>query len=136
MYKLFVLAALFAVTAARPGYLGSSPILYSSPTYIQEPALVSFGSVVKSIPTAVSHQSISQVHSSAHYAEPIVAPVLKTTYVSPVVKTIATPVVHSSYGSAPLYKTYAHEAPLLHSYSAGTVLKSYAPSYGSHYSQW
>ncbi|XP_065361741.1 pupal cuticle protein G1A-like [Calliphora vicina] len=127
MFKLFVLAALFAVATARPGYLGSSPVLYSSPTYIQEPAFASYGSIVKSIPTAVSHQSISQVHSSAHYVQPIVAPIVKTTYVAP---------VHTSYAAAPLYKTYAHEAPLLHSYNAGTVLKSYAPTYGGHYSQW
>ncbi|TMW47010.1 hypothetical protein DOY81_007908 [Sarcophaga bullata] len=145
MYKLFVLAALIAVAVARPSYLASSPIVYSAPTYVQEPALATVGHVVKSVPTAVSHQSISQVHSSAHYVEPIVAPVVKTTYTAPVIKTYAAPVVHTSYAAAPVLKTYAATAPVLktyaaaaplyHSYSAGPVLKSYAPTYGAAYSQ-
>lgn len=127
----------------------SSPVVYSAPTYIEEPAYANVGSIVKSIPTAVSHQSISQVHSSAQYVEPIVAPVVKTSYVAPVVKTIATPVVtpvvktyatplvHTSYAAAaPVLKSYTHAAPLVHSYSTGAVLKSYAPTYAGAYSQW
>ncbi|XP_005185884.1 pupal cuticle protein G1A-like [Musca domestica] len=141
MYKLFVLAAFFAVAAARPGYLGGSHVSYGAPlatTIVQEPALAHVGTVVKSIPTAVSHQSISQVHSSAKYVQPIVVPVVKTysapvykTYapVAPVVKTIATPLVHS-YAATPLvssaYTSY-NSVPVLKSYA------SYAPSYGGAY---
>ncbi|XP_030385047.1 neuropeptide-like 3 [Scaptodrosophila lebanonensis] len=112
MYKLVVLSALLAVAAARPGYLESGPLLhtYAAPAIIHEPALAKIGSIVKTIPTAVSHQSISQVHSSAHIVQPIIAPV---------VKTYAAPVIHA----APILKTYS--APALH-----TTLLS--PSWSGH----
>ncbi|XP_061394442.1 retinin-like [Musca vetustissima] len=126
MYKLFVLAAFFAIAAARPGYLGGSHVAYTAPlttTIVQEPTLAHVGTVVKSIPTAVSHQSISQVHSSAQYVQPIV---------TPVVKTIATPLVHS-YGATPLvssaYTSYG-AAPVLKTY--GSYAPSYVGAYGSH----
>ncbi|KAM7357445.1 uncharacterized protein ACRADG_002795 [Cochliomyia hominivorax] len=137
MFKLFVLAALFTIAAARPGYLASSPVVYSAPTYVYEPAYATVGSIVKSVPAAVSHQSISQVHSSAQYVEPIVAPIVKTSYAAPVLKTIATPVVHTSYAAAaPVLKSYTHATPLVPSYTTGAVLKSYAPTYAGSYSQW
>ncbi|XP_030385709.1 neuropeptide-like 3 [Scaptodrosophila lebanonensis] len=121
MFKLVVLSALLAVAAARPGHLyESAPLVYSAPaTYaVQEPVLAKVGAVVKSIPTAVSHQSLSQVHSSAHVVQDVVAPVVKTyaapvvtSYVAapaPIVKTVAAPVVHTSYAAAPLvHSTYA-----------------------------
>ncbi|CAD7006539.1 retinin [Ceratitis capitata] len=97
MFKLVVLSALLAVAAAAPGYIASHPVVYSAPVAsiaIHEPVLTKVGAVVKSIPTSVSHQSQSVVHSSAHYVEPIVAPVLKTSYVS-------APVVHT-YAAAPV----------------------------------
>uniref|UniRef100_A0A1A9X0K6 Uncharacterized protein n=1 Tax=Glossina brevipalpis TaxID=37001 RepID=A0A1A9X0K6_9MUSC len=98
MFKLVVLSVLVAVAAAAPGYLGHSSLLFSAPatTVVHEPAFAKVGAIVKSFPTAVSHSSISQVHSSAHVVTPIVAPVLKTTAV-----------VHS----APVLKTYAAVAP-------------------------
>ncbi|XP_037938940.1 pupal cuticle protein G1A-like [Teleopsis dalmanni] len=152
MYKLFVLAALFAIAAARPGFI-ESPVVYSAPAAVavHEPAYAKVGAVVKSIPTAVSHQSQSIVHSSAHVVEDVVAPVVKTTYAAPVVKTIAAPVVQT-YAAAPIVKSYA--APVVHSYAApiatyaaAPVLKTYAApvSYASshltyaapaHYSAW
>ncbi|ALC43954.1 CG13042 [Drosophila busckii] len=97
MYKLVVLFALLAVAAARPGYL-EAPLLhsYAAPAIIHEPALAKVGHIIKSIPTAVSHQSISQVHSSAHIVQPIVAPVLKT-YAAPIIKTYAAPALHTTY---------------------------------------
>ncbi|XP_073841134.1 uncharacterized protein [Musca autumnalis] len=144
MYKLFVLAALLAVAAAHPGYLGGSHFAYGTPltttAIVQQPTLTHVGSVVKAIPTAVSHQSISQVHPGTHYVQPIVAPVVKTytapvykpyAPVAPVVKTIVTPVVHryaatplvssgyTTYTTAPVYKTYNSYAP------------TYAGAYGS-----
>lgn len=96
-----VLCALIAVAAARPGYLGHSSYLVAGPTtVIHEPAYAKVGAIVKSIPTAVSHQSISQVHSSAHVVQPIVAPVIKTTYAT-------APVIHTSYAHAPAV-SYGH----------------------------
>lgn len=106
-----VLCAFLAVAAARPGYLSAhGPLLYSAPaTVIHEPAYAKVGAIVKSIPTAVSHQSISQVHSSAHIVQPIVAPVVKTTIA-------AAPVLHA--------------APLVH---AGPAL---AYGHGLHLPAW
>ncbi|XP_064543431.1 neuropeptide-like 3 [Drosophila montana] len=98
MFKLVVLSALLAVVAARPGYLEAGPLLhtsYAAPAIIHEPALASVGHIVKSIPTSVSHQSISQVHSSAHIVQPILAPVVKT-YAAPIYKTYAAPALHTS----------------------------------------
>jgi len=67
MFKLVVLSALLAVAVARPGHLlESSPLVYAAPaatTIVQENVLANVGSVVKSVPTSVSHQSQSVVHS-------------------------------------------------------------------------
>ncbi|XP_036337381.1 pupal cuticle protein G1A-like [Rhagoletis pomonella] len=107
MFKLVVLSAFLAVAAAAPGFIASHPVVYSAApaatVAVHEPVLTKVGSVVKSIPTAVSHQSQSVVHSSAHYVQPIVAPVIKTSYVA------AAPVVHTY--SAPIVKTIA--APVI-----------------------
>ncbi|KAH8257386.1 hypothetical protein KR038_008264 [Drosophila bunnanda] len=131
MFKLVVLSALLAVAAARPGHLlESSPLVYAAPatTIVQEPVLAKVGAVVKSVPTAVSHQSQSVVHSSAHVVEDVVAPVVKST---PVVSyAAAAPVVHSTYAAAPVvHSTYAAAAPLVHStYAAAApvLASSYA----------
>ncbi|BFF99731.1 retinin [Drosophila madeirensis] len=105
MFKLVVLSALLAVAVARPGHLYESPLVYAAPattTIVQEPYLASVGSVVKSIPTSVSHQSQSVVHSSAHVVQDVVAPVIKS-YAAPVVHTsYAAPVVHTSYAASPV----------------------------------
>ncbi|XP_054733621.1 retinin-like [Anastrepha obliqua] len=107
MLKLLMLFALLAIAAARPGYLPHAPLLYSAPaTVIHEPVLAKVGAVVKSYPTAVSHQSSSIVHSSAIAVEPILAPVVKTTYTAPVLH------------AAPIYKTLALPS-LLTSHSGG-----------------
>ncbi|XP_034110480.1 mucin-17-like [Drosophila albomicans] len=118
MFKLVVLSALLAVAVARPGHLiESSPLVYAAPaaTIVQEPVLAKVGAVVKSVPTAISHQSQSVVHSSAHVVEDIVAPVVKST---PVVSYAApAPVVHSTYAAAApvVHSTYAAAAPVVHS---------------------
>lgn len=121
MFKLVVLSALLAVAAARPGHLyESAPLVYSAPaaTIVQEPVLAKVGAVVKSVPTAVSHQSQSVVHSSAHVVEEQYAPVVKST---PVVSyAAAAPVVHSTYAAAApvVHSTYAAAAPV---YAAAPV---------------
>ncbi|XP_037938948.1 retinin-like [Teleopsis dalmanni] len=119
MFKLVVLSALLAVAAARPGFI-DSPLVLSAPASIavQEPTLAKVGSVVKNIPTAVSHQSQSIVHSSANVVEDILAPAVRTTLTAaPIIRTIAAP--------APIIKTIAAPASYLHaSYAAGPL--SYA----------
>lgn len=130
MFKLVVLSALLAVAAARPGNLYESPLVYAAPaaTIVQEPVLAKVGAVVKSVPTSVSHQSQSVVHSSAHVVEDIVAPVVKST---PVVSyAAAAPVVHTSYAAAPVvHTTYAAAAPVVHqTYVAAPVAKIAAAS--------
>ncbi|XP_016926460.3 larval/pupal cuticle protein H1C [Drosophila suzukii] len=123
MFKLVVLSALLAVAVARPGHLYESPLVYSAPaatTIVQENVLAKVGSVVSSIPTSVSHQSQSVVHSHSHVVEDIVAPVVKST---PVVSySAAAPVVHTSYAAAPVVHTsYAAAAPVVHtSYAAAS----------------
>lgn len=96
--QLVLSALLVTVVVARPGYLDAGgPLLhsYAAPAIIHEPALAKVGAIVKTIPTAVSHQSISQVHSSAHIVQPILAPIVKS-YAAPIIKTYAAPVLHTS----------------------------------------
>ncbi|XP_037933894.1 cuticle protein 64-like [Teleopsis dalmanni] len=107
MFKLVVLSALLAVAAAYPGYLEHAPahvVVAPATTIVHEPALAKVGAIVKSIPTAVSHQSQSIVHSSAHVVQPIVAPIVKTTLVqsAPVIKTIAAPALTTAYAGPAL----------------------------------
>ncbi|KNC30110.1 hypothetical protein FF38_09557 [Lucilia cuprina] len=73
MFKFVVLvfAALFAIAAARPGYLASSPVVYSS--YVQPVVkahysvpVVVHSPVVHSIATPVVH-SASLVHAEPLY---------------------------------------------------------------------
>lgn len=105
-----VLSALLAVATAAPGFISSHPVVYSAPiatVAVHEPILTKVGAVVNNIPTSISHQSQSVVHSSGHVIEDIVAPVVKTsyvatapvvhTYVAPIVKTIAAPVILKSW---------------------------------------
>ncbi|KAI8120232.1 hypothetical protein FF38_09554 [Lucilia cuprina] len=92
MFKFFVFAALFALAAARPGYLASSsPVVYSS-HYVQ-PVHYS----VPVVKTVVHKTVVPVVHTQ----------VVKTVVSTPVVH--AAPVVHASplYHSVPVVSSYA-----------------------------
>ncbi|XP_017773265.1 PREDICTED: endochitinase A-like [Nicrophorus vespilloides] len=95
MFKLVVLSALLAVVAAAPG-LYTSPLAYSA-------------AVVGSVPTSVSHQSSSVVHSAALTAPLVHSAPVVSAYSAPVVSAYSTPVV-SAY-SAPIVA--AHAAPFV-----------------------
>lgn len=92
------------MAAAAPGLLPTSQLVYSVPSaaaVVQEPAYAKVGGFVKTVPGAVSHQSVSQVHSSAQVVHPYAAtPLLKTTaYDAPLVPAYAaTPLLHHPYG--------------------------------------
>lgn len=168
-----MLSVFLAVAAAAPSHSHHGAVLaYSAPTLtktvvhepvlkayektvvkpeltvVEEPTVHHVGNVVKSFPTAVSHQSQTIVHSKADVVEPIYQHGLKKTIVETprIEKTIvhqpeihtktiveASPAVHTAY--------VAHAAPVLHkSYAAyehapltKTVVHGAAPlAYSSH----
>ncbi|XP_012157443.1 cuticle protein LPCP-23-like [Ceratitis capitata] len=110
MYKYITFAALVAIATAAPGF-------------IAQPVVAKVGAVVHSVPSAVSHQSITQVHNNAHIVTPVVkavAPVVHTAPIVPVVKTYSTPVVHAA-PVVPVVKTVAPVVPVVKTYSAPVV---------------
>ncbi|XP_033159045.1 A-kinase anchor protein 14-like [Drosophila mauritiana] len=118
MFKFIAVVALLVATASAG--------LIETHHVVHEPVLAKVGSVVHSAPSAVSHQSITQVHSKA-VVQPVVAPIVKTTtYSHPAVAVHAAPVVHSvpvvhaapvvhSVHSAPVVHSVLHSAPLVKS---------------------
>ncbi|XP_050075621.1 cuticle protein 38-like [Anopheles maculipalpis] len=153
MFRLVVLSALLAVAAAAPGHLvHSSPLAYQTvvaaapalvaqkeisyqKSIIEEPTVEHVGTVVKTIPTGVTHTSSAVVHDTK-VQENVYAPAVKKTVVStPVEKTTyvqaAAPVVHAApaiyaapvetvYAAAPVAKTYT--------YAAQPIAKTYVQS--------
>ncbi|XP_002135385.1 pupal cuticle protein Edg-84A-like [Drosophila miranda] len=109
MFKFVAIVALL-VASVSAGLIETHHVVH-------EPVLAKVGTVVHSAPSAVSHQSITQVHSKS-YIQPVVAPVLKTTiHSSPAVAVHAAPVVHSVpvvHHAAPVVHT-VHAAPVVHS---------------------
>lgn len=98
MFKLVVLSALFALTVAAPapGLLAAHPVAYSA--------------VVGSVPTSISHQSSSIVHSAAItspvvHAAPLVhaAPVVSA-YAAPAV--VAAPALHTVFAAPALAHSF------------------------------
>lgn len=134
---VLLFAAFFAIAAARPGHLVSSPAVYA--THYVQPVVKAHYSVpvIKTIAAPVVHSaplvhSVPLVHStplvlSSHHVHsaPLVhsvsAPVVHSVS-APLVHSVVTPVVHAS--------PVVHLSPLYHSYGAVPVLKSYAPAYG------
>lgn len=128
-----VLSALLAVAAAKPSTLNVLPVGKTTTTIIEpgqfevpvvknaliqetgtveikEPTITKVGDLVRSVPTAVSHQSSTIVHNKQDFVEPILAHGVRT-YQQPIVKTYSTPVVENIAISSPIIKKY--ETPLL-----------------------
>ncbi|XP_013117513.1 uncharacterized protein LOC106094821 [Stomoxys calcitrans] len=121
MFKLLIVSAVFAVALAYPGLYETS-VVHSAPLVtVKEHGYANVGSIVKSLPSSVSHQSHSVVHSSSHVVEDVLAPAVKTTsYTS---KSLLTPVVET-YAVPTVVKTVA--APVVHTYAAAPlVVKSW-----------
>lgn len=155
-----VLSALLAVAAAKPSTVaGVLPIEKTTTTIIEpsqvhipvvrsalfqeqgtveikEPTITKIGDVVRSVPTAVSHQSSTIVHNKADYVEPILAHGVRT-YQQPIVKTYSTPVVENIPISTPIIKKYEtpllttplikglEGAPLIQTYGASPLIQTY-----------
>ncbi|XP_054734412.1 uncharacterized protein LOC129241885 [Anastrepha obliqua] len=107
MMKYVALFCAFTFAAVSAGLIETHHVVH-------EPVLAKVGSVVHSAPSAVSHQSITQVHSKS-VVQPVLAHAVKTTiHAAPVVPVVhAAPVVHS----VPL----VHSVPVVH---AAPVVKS------------
>ncbi|KAI8120157.1 hypothetical protein FF38_09539 [Lucilia cuprina] len=102
-----IFATLCLISVASSGLVTTHHVVH-------EPALAKVGHIVHSSPSAVSHQSITQVHSKTSVVEPLLTPVVKTTiHSAPVVHA---PVVHT-YHSAPV----VHSVPIVHSSPVVTV---------------
>lgn len=155
MFRFVVLSALVAIAAAAPsvGHYESAPLLaYSAPAYaktivaqptvtlrekayvkdqytvVEQPTVEHVGNVVKSFPSAVSHQSQTIVHNKASVVEPILAHGVQRSVVNtPTIekqiiaepglqKTIyETPIATKTLIAAPVaHKTLTYSAPLAH----------------------
>uniref|UniRef100_A0A336LK34 CSON009520 protein n=1 Tax=Culicoides sonorensis TaxID=179676 RepID=A0A336LK34_CULSO len=169
MFRLVVLSAFLAISAAAPSVSHGPAVAlsYSAPTLtktvvhepvlkayektvvkpeltvVEEPTVEHVGNVVKSFPTAVSHQSQTIVHSKADVVEPIYQHGLKKTYVETprIEKTIvhqpeihtktiveaSAPQLQAAYVAAPAYakSAYVAAAPAY----AQTAYVAAAPAY-------
>lgn len=151
-----VSVAFAGIIPAHHEYAQVKTVVEPSYTVVETPTVQHVGSVVKNVPTGVSHHSSSVVHSHAHHVEPIYAhgvqksvvstPIVKKVVehveVAPVVQYHAAPVVHHApavkYVSAPVVHApavkyvaapahYAHAAPAHYVHAAPAI--SYAASY-------
>lgn len=168
MFRLVVLSAFVAVAVAAPGHLHGADVLsYAAPSYhhqysepiitgyektvikpeytvVEQPTVQHVGNIVKSYPSAVSHQSSSVVHSHGHVVEPILAHGVSKTIVStPIVEKHITPVIQKHIIAEPAIHHH-HAAPLAYhaspiAYHAASPLSYsndwHAPSHLS-YSSW
>ncbi|XP_061400164.1 cuticle protein-like [Musca vetustissima] len=110
MFKFAAFFALLAVAAAAPG-------LITETHHVVQPVVTKTAYVDNSASSAITHQSFTNLERKV--------PVVHTVAAAPVVKTVATPVVHTyAAAAAPLVKTVA--APVVHTYAAAPVLKTVA----------
>ena len=166
MFKLVVLSCLVSVAFA--GYV-PAPIQYAAhvktvvePSYtvVETPTVNHVATVVKSVPSAVSHQSQTLYHSKS-YVEPIYAHGVEKSVIStPIVKNIVEkviapayvaapahyvqePIAYKSYAPAPAYSYAQHAAPIAYAQHAAPIkyvqepiaYSAYAPaaySYAQH----
>ncbi|XP_037938944.1 pupal cuticle protein C1B-like [Teleopsis dalmanni] len=114
MFKFVAIIATVCFAAASAGLIETHHVVH-------EPVLAKVGAVVHSAPSAVSHQSITQVHSKT-IVEPVLAPIVKTTvHAAPVVHAVhAAPVVHSVHAAPVVHSV--HAAPVVHSVHAAPVV--------------
>lgn len=158
-----VLSALFAVAFAAPSasYHGYVAPAYSSvhttiplTTYkkeiipgntvvsveprvqvVEQPYVAKVGEHVHRVPTAVSHQSSTVVHSSADIHTPILASGVSKHVVpaEPIVRTYQTPSIVKTIAE-PAAITYSHHAPLTyaHSYAAPAAYALPSPYYAGY----
>ncbi|XP_063701454.1 uncharacterized protein LOC134831606 [Culicoides brevitarsis] len=93
-------------------------------TVVEEPTVHHVGNVVKSFPTAVSHQSQTIVHSKADVVEPIYQHGLKKTVIeTPRIEkhVVHQPEIHTKTlveASPAVHTSYVASAPAVHTYSA------------------
>lgn len=146
-----MLSVLLAVAAAKPSTLEVLPLAKTTTTIIEpghvqipvvknaliqetgtveikEPTITKVGDLVRSVPTAVSHQSSTIVHNKADFVEPILAHGVRT-YQQPIVKTYSTPIIENVPVSAPIIKKYETPlltTPLINGLEPATLLPTYA----------
>jgi hypothetical protein len=140
MYKLVVLSCVLSVAFA--GLIPTveyhnqiKTIVEPHSTIIETPTISHVGSVIKSIPTGVSHHSSSVVHHDAKIVEPIYAHGVEKKYIStPIVKKVVEHVpavvpVHKTVIAEPLSYAYApahYSAPLAYAPAHYSAPLSYA----------
>ncbi|XP_055631399.1 pupal cuticle protein C1B-like [Toxorhynchites rutilus septentrionalis] len=143
MFKLVLLSSAFVIAAAaphatvvhQPSLVAHKHISYQK-NIIEEPTVAHVGTVVKHVPTGVTHHSSSVVHDTK-FSEPIYAhgskktivatPIKKTTYhhtvaAAPVLTYATAPIAKASYIETAPALTYA-AAPAL-TYTAAPIAKT------------
>ncbi|XP_055623300.1 uncharacterized protein LOC129766726 [Toxorhynchites rutilus septentrionalis] len=153
MFKLVLLSAAFVMAAAaphasvirQPALVAHKEISYRK-SIIEEPTVAHVGTVVKHVPTGVTHHSSSVVHDKK-FSDPIYAhgskktivatPVEKTTYhhtvaAAPVLTYAAAPIAKAAYVEAAPAWTYTAPAIKTAYVGASSALSYSAVHHGTH----
>ncbi|XP_037938945.1 pupal cuticle protein C1B-like isoform X1 [Teleopsis dalmanni] len=136
MYKIFAIVAIVCFATVSAGLIETHHVVH-------QPVLAKVGAVVHSAPSAVSHQSLTQVHGKT-IVQPVLTPVVKTVvhaapvvHTVPVVKTIAAPVVHTVHAAPVVHAVHAapvvHSVPVLHSAPLVKHVVAAPVAYGIHH---
>uniref|UniRef100_A0A1B0BY43 Uncharacterized protein n=1 Tax=Glossina palpalis gambiensis TaxID=67801 RepID=A0A1B0BY43_9MUSC len=96
MFKTFKLLMILGIASVNAGLLETHHVVH-------EPVLTKVGSVVQSVPSAVSHQSFTRIHNRAEVSH-IVAPAVRTTV-------LTSPSIVNSVETVPVVKTIEHVVP-------------------------
>ena len=88
-------------------------ITTAAPGLISQPIVAKVGAVVHTVPSATSHQCITQMHNIAHMVTTVPKAVAPMVHVVPVVKTYSAPVVSVVKTVAPVVPV-VHAAPFAH----------------------